>query len=282
MIQQQIVDYARAQLKLGVSRAVVKSTLLGAGWAEADIEDSLKGFDATELPKIEEKKMQISGLNPTIMISDLVADSKVQPMPSGRVDSVAKKIEPKIETSRSPVSNRLGMPKSGKTILTIALAVLALGAAGGAVYFYLQNRGLQRKLADLSSQIDAANTKMLSLTSQVTDLANQKHDLVSGVISLTDENKMLASKLSFFFAPANVSSSEAAEFVFKGILAGGGKALYAVISDDGIKISVKNSKDEKVNAALTNLVGKIVSIGGTHLPGSKDVTVTSVNGAQVR
>ena len=47
----------------------------------------------------------------------------------------------------------------------------------------------------------------------------------------------------------------------------------------GVKVSVKNSSDARVSAALTPLVGTQVQLLGTHLSGSALLTVSDINGS---
>ena len=42
MIQLQIVEYAKAQLSLGISEEVIKSALIDVGWVQADVDDSIR------------------------------------------------------------------------------------------------------------------------------------------------------------------------------------------------------------------------------------------------
>lgn len=46
MIQDQLVDYISAQLKLGIPRDTVKSALVGVGWTAQDVEDTLKKIES--------------------------------------------------------------------------------------------------------------------------------------------------------------------------------------------------------------------------------------------
>ena len=75
MVQESIVDYINSQMKLGVSRDNIKTTLTGAGWAAADVEDTLK--------KVELAK----------------TSQPISAMPMSAISSAAKPAEPAI-TSR--------------------------------------------------------------------------------------------------------------------------------------------------------------------------------------
>lgn len=276
MIQPQIVEYAKAQMKSGVSKEALKSALVGAGWAAGDVDESLKSLDTQPVIPAEEKKPAVTG---QIKISQLIGDSNIKSLP-------AKMMEGSGKADMKPVSMEFpeekGAPqKRGASVARIALAVIAVAAAGGAVYFYLQNRNLQTKTADLANQLATANARVPALTAQLDALTKDKNDLNAAVGSLLGENKILFSDLSFFMVPPNATSSVDVAFSLQGALSGNASVLYAVTSADGIRASVKNSKDANVNAALKNLVGTSVEISGTHMAGSKDVIVNSVNGVSV-
>lgn len=49
MVQESIVEYINAQMKLGVSRDTIKTTLTGAGWVTADVEETLKKVEAAKM-----------------------------------------------------------------------------------------------------------------------------------------------------------------------------------------------------------------------------------------
>jgi len=49
MVQESIVEYINAQMKLGVSRDTIKTTLTGAGWVAADVEDTLKKIEVAKM-----------------------------------------------------------------------------------------------------------------------------------------------------------------------------------------------------------------------------------------
>jgi hypothetical protein len=49
MVQESIVEYINTQIKLGVSRDIIKTTLTGAGWVVADVEDTLKKVESAKM-----------------------------------------------------------------------------------------------------------------------------------------------------------------------------------------------------------------------------------------
>lgn len=49
MVQESIVEYINTQMKAGVSRDTIKTTLVGAGWVPADVEETLKKVEAAKM-----------------------------------------------------------------------------------------------------------------------------------------------------------------------------------------------------------------------------------------
>ena len=58
MIQQQIVEYAKAQLGFGISEEVIKGALMEAGWGISDIDDSIKSITQKNQPEIAKVNIQ--------------------------------------------------------------------------------------------------------------------------------------------------------------------------------------------------------------------------------
>lgn len=272
MVENQLLDHVKSQLQGGATREVVKTALMGAGWPEADVEDTIKNVEASVLPKTA----------PAIVVSDLVANSSLEVLPVEVKNAKAENAEPPKNFPEAGLPAQAGAKKFNKTsVIKIALGVVALLFAGTAVFLFFQNSGLKEKMAASSGVTDAANAKVAALNSQVGDLNKQIADLNSKLATLTGDNQKLIAELSFFVVPAGSPSEEAA-FTLKGKVEVGGKVLYVVTADDGLKVTVKNSKDEKVDAALKPLVGQTAEISGTHAAGSRDATVTAVNGASVQ
>jgi hypothetical protein len=269
MVQQQLVDYIKSQLKVGVASDVIRNALTEAGWSTADIEDSLKNIESASG----------AALPPStpIVVSDLVSNSKLDVMIPTQV--TGKEEKKSLADKLTESKQKMPAQKFNKSLLlSIVLGVLAIGFAAAAVYFYLQNSGLQDKLIAATGTGLSADSKISALNSQVAELTNKNTDLSSQIASLTAANQELAGNLSLFVAAPGVSTSEVA-VAFGGMLAGGGKVEYSITSTSGVKIFVSNSKDAKVDTALKPLLGNAVQISGTHTPGSQKVTVSGVNGA---
>lgn len=272
MVEQQLADYIKSQREGGAPRDAVKAALVGAGWPEADVEDTLKSVEASMPAKAA----------PAIIVSDLIASSSLEVVGAAPEEKEKEKDKARAKLPEKKVASGLALGVSKRNLIAVvALGVVAAVLAAASVFFFLQNRGLQDKIAADSGAIDAAATKVVALNSQADNLNKQIADQNAQLTALTGDNQKLLAELSFFVVLAGSPPTETA-FTLKGSVAGGGKSPYTVAADDGLKVSVKNSKDTKVDAALKPLVGQTAEISGTHVIGSRDVTVTSVNGALVQ
>src|SRR3989344_9540800 len=48
MVNQQLIDYVKSKLQVGVGKDVIKNALLESGWAEADVMEALKQASAAQ------------------------------------------------------------------------------------------------------------------------------------------------------------------------------------------------------------------------------------------
>ncbi|OGY98980.1 MAG: hypothetical protein A2945_04005 [Candidatus Liptonbacteria bacterium RIFCSPLOWO2_01_FULL_52_25] len=288
MANQQLVDYIKAQLVAGVGKEAVRAQLEQAGWGKGDIEESFKSTE-TVIPTVSvpvsparenivDKGTKIT--QGTISVSDLIPNSQLDMAPVVSVKTSPAKEEQKVSPERA-MSTSIHVPKLHVSIAVIVLAIVAVALGGGGVYFYMQGRDLQEKSMTLGAANDAMMAQVASLNTQVADLTASGNDLKAQVQAITSEKGELAKNLSFFLAPAGASTP--VSVVAKGALSGGEKVLYALTLSNGIRLSVVNSKDAKVDAAFKALTStSSVEISGTHVPGFRDVTVTAVNGTSVR
>ncbi len=299
MANQQLVDYIKSQLALGVGKEAVRGELAQTGWSKEDIEDSIRTAEAVSVAAVptssvrepvsqarqggenENVRRTPAQIVPsTISMSDLIPSSQLEMAPIANMKATSGKGDKKaVFPDASHGSRRL--PKFHASIAVIILIVVSLAFAGGAAYFYMQGKSLQEKSVVLGAANDTMSTKIGSLNAQVADLTKAGDDLKAQVGTLTGEKAELAKYLVFFVAPPG-SGSEASVDV-KGALSGGGKVLYALTLENGIRLSMVNSKDAKVDAAFKALAStSSVQIAGTHTPGFRDVTVTAVNGTSVQ
>jgi cell division protein FtsL len=292
MIQQQIIDYIKSQLKLGMNRDSIKNTLVSAGWSAEDVEDSIKNSLAAGVSEVSPTSsaspagMNVgknnAAANGPIVVSDMFNSSKMGAMPAAKE---GKKDEPvKISSINMAAGNAVSVKEVGKTgsvkstVAIIVLAIIAVGFGTGMVFLYLQNSPLNDKITSLQNDNATLNSKISTLDAQIADLTKERDDLKTSAGLLAAKNQEFLTELSFVFVPAGATSTEE-QFTIKGMLSGGGKTQYSLLTADGIKLLVKNYKDAGVDAALKPLVGQTVEISGTHAPASKEVTVVAVNGA---
>ncbi len=289
MVQQQLVDYIKAQLGVGVGEEELESSLLDAGWNGTDIDDSMKSaassggaasdFSAAPGTAAAGDRIVVSDLIPSASKMEIAA---VKPEKEKSANSESK-APPK--SPPGPKSPESGKPDS-KTTVVIILAAVALGLAGASVYLYTRMKSAEDKSASLLAASSASDSQITALNSQITDLTNAKNDLTSQIASLSSDVQKFTDELSFFVALPTTSSVSgtapaAIPFTLSGVLSWNAKTSYTLTTADGVKIHVKNSGDAGVDAALKPLVGQSVEISGTHAPASKEAAVTAVNGADV-
>jgi len=312
MVQDQLVEYISTQLKLGVSRDAIKSALTGVGWVPLDVEDTLKKVEsaaapASVQPAVAPKTVQpISSAaspskfvsfsmpgtvasptkNPepqTVRVSDLVsATAPASGTPLGSspkiISSGVMKDMSKAPLSGassaltvSPVQKKRGIGLFG--MLAIILIVL-LGALAG--YLFMQNNKLN---AGLQVQSGQSQSVVQNSASQIQELNASNAALTAEIASTTAANQNLMTNLSFFVLPVGMSATSTPVSVSGVLAAGLGKNTYLITTSYGVKVYVKNSADQGVAAALEPLLGTTVQLAGTYIPGTPNVTVTSVNGA---
>lgn len=303
MIQLQVVEYAKSQLKLGVSRQAVKDVLLGAGWAETDVEDSLRNIVAEVItpaqpagskpqdknaidissifgPKPEPKKEV--GAGPRV-VSDLsIGKNPEEIKPNGREESADKnkKVAPEGKKSAGleVVFGSPG-PKMGKSagsrkflITIIALGVVCLGAIAGAVWLYMENSGLRTEVEVLEAAGMGLGVEVSGLNSRITSLESETQ-------FLRREKEALEMEFSILAAPPGAVPVEFSGL--RGTLGGGGAKPYSILIRRGAEVLIKNSKEKAAADALKPLIGTETELSGTYIPGSKEVTVSVVNGLPI-
>lgn len=313
MIQDQLVEYVSSQIKLGIARDTIKAALVGAGWQTVDIEDTLKKIEgdkaqpavvAQPQPVMQKPIMQTAQpaqspiSNPlakpsspfaSFSPSDIVGGAKsassqlvrMSDFVSGPEQDLTKKIFDKKPEKAAVSFVETSPKKGGSKVVPMLEAVVIIGLAALSVFLYLQNNTLGAKVSGLGGKSTDVASQIASLTSQVQSFTASNANLTAQVASLTAENADLQTSMSFFIVPSNASNSASSSPVaasISGTLQGGGKLPYVVTTAYGVKLTVKNSSDIKLITMLSPLVGSMIQVAGTHLPGSALVTVTAVNG----
>ena len=312
MVQSQLTDYVASQIKLGVSRDAIKSALVGAGWMEADVEDTLKsvGASAAAIPMAKpasapasspmsspatgasvRSSSPLTGGPQSVRVSDLISASGSATsfaMNSGnakKMDVKAKamdydKPDPKMNMAGSDLTMPAGRPRGkGGLIMKIVGIILILGFGGAAGYFYYQNLGLSSQITSLGGESNNVNAQLSSLNTQMQVMTASNTALSSQIDSLTMENGMLVANLSFAVVPPLGKGTGPETISIAGTLALV-KSAYQLMTPYGVLVFVQNSKDPKVDSALKPLLASTssVTLAGTHVPGTQYLTVTTVNG----
>ena len=302
----ELVEYIKQQLKLGEKEESVKQVLKDAGWTDMDINDAMA-----------EAKKNAPTVPPPVTSP---APASASPMASSP-DSAVKRTEPaspmgspmagpashsvdvlkamggvrptdlsgatkesfKVKSGMGPVfagSAAVAVSQQGKIkkrspFWMILSLILILGAAAAAVYFYLQYSGSDSELSNLK-------TGNAALGSQVLDLSKKLTAASSSLDAMKAQNEDLQMEVSFFVTPAGAATGSQIDFTLRGLLSVNDKKQFSLKTQGGIAILIKNSVDAKVQEALAPQVANTITISGTHAPGSTTVTVTGVNGVQVK
>jgi len=284
MVQDQLVDYINAQMKLGVSRDAIKTTLTGAGWQAIDVEDTLKKIESTKMAQpiaampagsVSAKPAEpafasrlasagATSVQPqTIKVSDLVSASPSSsmpatakspmtgPMPGGMAaSSGTAKSSNVYQASTSSVDKP--RRSRGALITEIILILIIIAVGGFAGFLYMQNTTLTAQLGTLTGQSSGVNSQLSTLQAQV---AASTTALTAQVASLNTNVKELQAELAFYAPPAGIVPGATSSVAISGVVSGGGKALYVITATYGAKIYIANSKIAGIIAALTPLLG---------------------------
>lgn len=314
---QQLKDYIVEQTKLGVSKDIVKTTLLGAGWKEDDVNQAITESELAAQSAASFKP--VSPIQPIQQAKSVESIQQAQPVQSVKpVDtsqtfkpvnmpgsfSVAAKSSPSFVTSdifkskSEPVfqssntktqtaSNSAetkqqvtSMTQNDKSTAGIGGKILPISLGVVSILLLGGNIYFFLQNSDLNSRLNSINSGKASSDNQATSLTADKKNLTDQIDSLNKTITDLNSQLSIFAVPADASSTTAS-FDVEGTLGGGGKLPYSITTSKNILLSVKNSKDVDVETVFKSLVGTRVSIVGTHQPESNQLTVTTVNGQPV-
>lgn len=240
MVQDQLVEYISSQLKLGVSRDAIRAALVAAGWATADIDDTLKQVesenDAKQAPAVplgsgspgvgsssggtetDPAAAKASAEPKTIRVSDLISAGPATPAPpsvpkrpdgnvaggDGKGKNTLLSLGAKAKEAKEPPAETVKEGKKagwGGRIMLIAGIILIVALGGLAGYLYFQNNGLATKISSLSNVSASVSTKIATLNGNITALNASNTALTAQVQSLTTENSDLMENLSFVALP---------------------------------------------------------------------------------
>ncbi|MEK7507735.1 MAG: hypothetical protein AAB602_01465 [Patescibacteria group bacterium] len=305
MLQQQISEYAKAQLGLGISEEVIRSALVDAGWTVQDVDDSIKSVaqknameaahPAFSTPVFKTGTQPSSSSSQSINLNNLfggggknevsfaaTADLSKAKISEASTEAASIVSSKKVDTQKFSNQKAQGISK----IVEIAVAVVALASTVAAIFLYVSNNKLADQVDTLSTDSAAARSSSETLSAQLTSLTASKQDVDKKLNEALKEMEQLHSELSFFVAQDAVSGDGAVTvqqvaFSLRGALAIDDKLQYSLTSSNGLNVFIKNSKAQKVDSALRPLIGEQIEISGTHAPLSRDVTVSAVNGTSL-
>ncbi len=272
MANQQLLDYVKQQIQLGVPKEAIKSALLASGWPAADVDEAL-GVTGSASPA----GPAAASASPASPASAASASAKPA---SGGIsfgsmgaglgkESVFKPMSP---TSNAKTFDDIGHPAHPHHwLLPAILGVVVVALLGGLWYLYSQNSVLSKQIQSnsdstgtLGQQLNAVNSEKATLASQVNDLNASKKNL-----------ETLLSLYSATLSPSELPIS------LTGTISGTDKTGYTLTTPEQILVNIKNSKDAKLSAALKPLVGGQASLEGAYQPGSKAMTVLKLNGTDL-
>jgi hypothetical protein len=310
MIQESIVEYINAQMKLGVSRDTIKTTLTGAGWVAADVEDTLKKIESAKMAQPIATVATTPSISPSIasspaakpIVSPVSMGSNANPAPQTiRVSDLVSS-----STSTSPVMKPTVTPasKSPLTVSTPAIAAMPAGTKTKDTFQAASYPGATKPhgshgaiITDivlaviivavggfagflyvqnnsLNAQLNSLNGQSSGVNSQLSSLqaevAASTTALTAQVSSLTAETQELQTELSFFAVPTSTTPGSTSTATISGTVSAG-KIGYIITTAYGAKIYIANSKVAKVAAALAPLMATATSTA----PASASSTASS-------
>lgn len=319
MITEQLISYIKQQLERGVSEEAIKSELLKVGWAEADFLEAMKeikppseegkkpeslegkpenlvDLSQESMPGfLDEKKSETAvggqseseknkqgnqGVNELIDVSNLGGEeAKLKEINLEESTSSSQSSLPE-EAAKEEFSDgkqategaKLSFNRFAPKFVLGVLGLLVLAGLGVGGFFYTKNSELGLKMSSLLKEKE-------SLITQINQLSQEKSNLEKQIQILQESNKALEDQLSIFTIPSN-SESENLPLTVRGVLRLV-KDQFTLTTDRSIIIYVKNSKDAKVKSALEPFVETIVELSGTHVPGSPNMVVLSINGKPI-
>lgn len=289
MANQQLIDYVKGQMAAGVSETDIRKVLKDAGWPDAEIEEGVGGAKtASSSPAAAVSAVGQAAASMTKPAEAAKAEPKKEVMnfdfmsnPTGMPAANAAPADVKKNTEKKPVEAAPatgafpgGGGKSSRLPWIIA-AVAVLALAGSVVYSIT-------KISSLSAASDSLTAANSALSAEIAGLKS------SGAASATELDaakaaaKALADELALFVMPQNgTGTPAAAQFTLKGLI-GQTKGVYTLTTANGLLLYVKNSKDVKLDFTLKPLVGATAELAGTHVPGSYEITVVTINGGELQ
>ncbi len=233
---------------------------------------------AAARPAVQSSPMN-SGPGPQVIrMSDLVSASDGPMSTMG----VAQKKDAAAPAKMATTMTSMPTGSSSKKGMTMSIigGVVILVLLGLSGYLYMQNNSLSGQISSLSGQSSSVTSQVASLTSQVNALTASSTALAASTTALMASNQELMTELSFYAVPAGTTAT-ATPISITGVVNVNTAKNYFVVGTYGGKIFIGNSKAAGVGTALQPYVGSSTQLGGTFVPGSDSMTLTSVNGTSL-
>lgn len=275
----QLTEYIKNQLKLGVSRDAIRAALLQAGWGQADVSEALAGAAPQGAPPLTQSKTGTSSSPITVDIFRPKEEPVFQPkrgpeskMPPSQIAAAGPKSTPSVQPTVIATVSKESRRDLTQRIILAGVAVVAVVALGFAIWANVKRGSLAREVEGLTAA-------RADLENRNNEFIRKINELTTEVRTLTEENKELSLGLSFF-VPLQTPTTTAV--TVRGALGGGsGKTPYTLTLNRGIILTLKNSRDAKIESLLRPFLGESVEVSGTYISGSRDVTVDVVNEVKI-
>jgi hypothetical protein len=268
MANQQLIDYIKQQMQLGVPKDSIKQTLVTSGWPEGDIQE---GFTAIAGPAV----IQPQASAPAVSVAQPVTSDIREPAQSSPVARRAESaFQPKMESYVPSEITSQGSKRGMRSfVLPGIMGLLIVGLLAATGYLYTQN-------SSLSGDISKRSLSNSDLSVQLSAAVQEKTNLATDLAKLKDEAADANSHFVLLLG-SGASSTPAVAISIRGTLKGDDKTPYTLATSKGLTVGLKNYKAVNVANVLKPLVGTSVLISGTAVPGSKEVIVQSVNGTPI-
>ena len=186
----------------------------------------------------------------------------------------------------TPSGAMAGMPGhhvDGEKVGMIAEGIGLIALAALSIYFYTANHALSMQVAAGSSSSAGDAAQMATLQGQVQTLTTSNAMLQSQVQSQSQQVADLTTELQFLAVPNAATPGAVASGAVTGVLTAPttAKGFYTLKTTEGVMVFVKNSSDALVATALKPFAGASVALGGSFIPGSDQIVVTTVNNQPV-
>lgn len=178
----------------------------------------------------------------------------------------------------SPALDEHGKEKLWLT-LSIVAGVLALALLGWLVYDYV---ALGKKVGVLEAEKETFDARIVSLEASLEEALLKKTELEQSVTMLGFQNGELITELSFLVKiPLLIAEQGGASrrtATIRGNVEAGSSGSYFFRTAHDVRVAIANAKDEQVRTAVAPLVGQGADFTGSYVVGSRDFTVTAING----